>query len=119
MPADAPVMRAVPFVVVLMGVSLVLMHPHLRPSEIWRYMAKSRAILSKYGRGADGSPGSDVDLPGSGRDRQPVGCGAAIENATANGQPQGLRARVAPADKAVQPVEPQAGPHRRRQLLFC
>jgi hypothetical protein len=26
-------------------------------------MAKSRTILPKYGRGFDGSPGSDVDLP--------------------------------------------------------
>src|SRR5262249_32655537 len=87
--------------------------------EIWRYMAKSRAILPKYGRGADGSPGVDVDLSGRGRDRQPVGCGTAIENAPANRQPQGLRARVPSADEAVQPVEPQAGPDRCWQLLFC
>jgi hypothetical protein len=49
---------------------------------------------------------ADVD-----RDRQPFGCGAPIENATANGQPQGLRARVPPADETVQPDEPQGRTH--------
>ena len=47
------------------------------------------------------------DVGDADRDRQRFGCGAPIENATANGQPQGLRARVPPADETVQPVEPQ------------
>src|SRR5262245_53999975 len=80
---------------------------------------KVESYLPKYGRGADGSPGRDIDLPGRGRDRQPVGCGAAVENAAGNGQPQGLRARVSSADEAVQPVEPEAGADRCWQLLFC
>ena len=48
-----------------------------------RDMAKSRAILPKNGKGTDGSARGDVDLLGRGRNRQPVGCGAAIENALA------------------------------------
>jgi hypothetical protein len=72
LPADAPVMRAVPLVVVVLMDLAPLCGPELRLFEICRYMGKSRAILPNRGRGSDGSPGSDVDLPGRGRGRQPA-----------------------------------------------
>jgi hypothetical protein len=46
---------------------------------ICRDTANLRAVLPNYGRGYDGSPGGDVNLPGRGRGRQPVRRGAAIE----------------------------------------
>src|SRR6516165_1013483 len=116
MPADAPVMRAVPFVVVLMDV--LLRCPTPRAFRNLTIYGKVGSYLSKKWKRADGSPGIDVHLPGGGRNWQPVGCGAAIENPAGNGQPQGLRARVPSADEAVQPLEPQARLDRCGQFLL-
>src|SRR5262244_1784797 len=88
-------------------------------SEIWGDMAKSKEILPNYGRESDGSPGSDVDLSDRGRAGLPVRGGAAIENAAHNSEPQRIRARVSPADKALQPIEPAAGANGYRHFLRC
>src|SRR5882672_7761026 len=69
--------------------------------------------------GFDGSPGSDVDLSDRGRAGQLVRGGAAIENAAHNSQPQRIRARVSPADEALQPIEPAAGADGYRRFLRC
>jgi hypothetical protein len=53
---------------------------------------KSENIVPNYGRGSDGSTGSDVDLSHRGRAGQLVRGGAAIENAAHNRQPQRIRA---------------------------
>src|SRR5882672_8785251 len=96
-----------------------LAHKRCRSSEIWGDMAKSKDILPNHGRGFDGSPGSDVDLFDRGRAGQLVRSGAAIENAAHNNQPQRIRARVSPADEALQPIEPAVGANGCRRFLRC
>ena len=51
---------------------------------------------------------SHVDRVGGCGGRQPVGCGAPAENTAGDREPKSVRARSAPADQAVQSVEPCA-----------
>ena len=46
-------------------------------------------------------------------------CGAAIENAAHNSQPQRIRTKVSPADETLQPIEPAAGADGYRRFLRC
>ena len=66
---------------------------------------------------SDGPSRSHVDRVGGCRSRQPVGRSASAESAARNGEPEGVRARSAPADQAVQSLEPRAYADRRGALL--
>src|SRR5690242_15143094 len=114
MPLDAPVMRAMPLVwIEVMSVSCglwaepVASVAYLDPSANDGYLAKSRCILPKNGN-IDGSSRSHVAGAGGRRGRQPVGRRACAPRAARDGQPESVRTRSAPADQAVQPVEPRS-----------
>src|ERR1700756_1452583 len=118
MPLDAPVTSAVPLVSwVLISRLLSGWCPgpsraggELGPSRFAVYLAKSRDIFPNLEE-THGSLRSHVHRVGRRRARHAVGGGAAPENAAGHREPQGVRARSAPADQTVHPDEPRAGPH--------